>query len=224
MKLNKQEHNQPIGIPVPEVSGVDNSRRKFNKAGIITPVLMSLSSKPVWAVECGVSGTMSGNLSNGCTNPPNGFTGDQFIRAAAWPPPYQKNSTRFDDIFGTDNTCGSLFGNATLLEVLQGEARVVTDGSKLKKRFNCKDGDDKDKDKDKDKEKSKSDGVDELRKSIKSYAARHVVALLNDALFPAYGYPGTGTFYSAIPINSEAKCKDRAKAIDGILDLSDLST
>ena len=41
---------------------VSSGRRKFAKAGLITPVLMSFSSQPALAA-CSRSGIMSGNLS-----------------------------------------------------------------------------------------------------------------------------------------------------------------
>ena len=73
MNLKKDDQDQQ-NVSSHDISDVNETRRKFNKAGIITPVLLSLSSKPVWAVECGVSGTQSGNLSHKCTNPTTGFT------------------------------------------------------------------------------------------------------------------------------------------------------
>lgn len=48
---------------VPESSKVSMERRKFAKAGVIAPVLMTFSSRPAWAA-CTLSGVMSGNLSN----------------------------------------------------------------------------------------------------------------------------------------------------------------
>ena len=47
---------------VAETTKVSASRRKFAKAGLITPVIMSLSSQPALAA-CSRSGIMSGNLS-----------------------------------------------------------------------------------------------------------------------------------------------------------------
>ena len=44
---------------------VDKSKRKFSKAGLAAPVIMTLASKPVFAVQ-GLSGMMSGNTSNHC--------------------------------------------------------------------------------------------------------------------------------------------------------------
>jgi len=44
---------------------VDKSKRKFSKAGLAAPVIMTLASKPVWArdINCTYSGSMSGNMS-----------------------------------------------------------------------------------------------------------------------------------------------------------------
>ena len=45
-------------------SGANQSRRRFTMAGLATPVLMTLASKPAWANNCSLSGHMSANVSN----------------------------------------------------------------------------------------------------------------------------------------------------------------
>lgn len=42
---------------------VDNNRRKFSKAGVAAPIIMTLASRPVFGVPC-LSNMMSGNLSD----------------------------------------------------------------------------------------------------------------------------------------------------------------
>jgi len=45
-------------------TSIDQSRRKFTKAGAATPIIMTLASQPVWGIgPCSISGFMSGNLS-----------------------------------------------------------------------------------------------------------------------------------------------------------------
>ena len=42
----------------------DGSRRRFTRAGLVVPVIMTLSSRPVWARNCTDSAVLSGNLSD----------------------------------------------------------------------------------------------------------------------------------------------------------------
>lgn len=190
---NEQDQNN---APIEVVPAINDSRRKFNKAGIITPVLLSLSSKPVWAVECGVSGTQSGNLSQQCTNPPNGFSATQFSRASAWPLPYIKESTTFDSVFGASPN-GSLFGsNVTLLAVLQGDASVVLNNANLKAAFGC----------------TGNASLGDLREALRKYATQSVVSTLNDAIFPNYDYAGPSSFYSAIS-SSTVSCQNKVNHV-----------
>jgi hypothetical protein len=179
MKLTKDDQDQQTNLPDSKTSGMDDTRRKFNKAGAIAPVLLSLSSKPVWAVDCGVSGTMSGNLSQGCSPPPEGFTVAQFIAAKAWPLPFVKESTTFDSVFGP---CfqGSLFGSGTtMLSVMSGDATIILSADQLKRALSYK------------------GSTEKLKKSLMKYAAQSSACALNKALFPHYSY-STSSFCSAI--------------------------
>jgi hypothetical protein len=194
MTLNSNEQDQN-NAPIEPNSVINDGRRNFNKAGIITPVLLSLSSKPVWAVECGVSGTQSGNLSQQCTNPPNGFSASQFRRALAWPLPYVKESTTFDSVFGV-SPGGSLFGpGATLLSVLSGNASVVINNNNLRTAFGC------------------TGNPGDLKDALSNYAIQSIVSALNDAIFPNYNYAGPSSFYSAIAISPSVSCNNRANRI-----------
>jgi hypothetical protein len=194
---NKQDQNN---APIEVVPAINDSRRKFNKAGIITPVLLSFSSKPVWAVECGVSGTQSGNLSQQCTNPPNGFSATQFSRALAWPLPYIKESTTFDSVFGVSPN-GSLFGsNVTLLSVLNKDVSVVLKRADLKAAFACT--------------VPAQENLGDLRNALRNYAIQSVVSALNDAIFPNYTYAGPSTFFSAIS-GPSVSCQKRLDLIKG---------
>lgn len=102
-----------------EDSGLE-SRRLLLK-GIISsaPVVLSVTSRPVLAARnCSESGQLSGNMSGDPT--PCGGEGcpaDNWARdLSRWHRSYQPNDT-FDQVFGVD-----VFGNATLLEVLQLQA------------------------------------------------------------------------------------------------------
>ncbi len=195
MTLNSNEQDQN-NAPIEPISAINDTRRKFNKAGIITPVLLSLSSKPVWAVECGVSGTQSGNLSQQCTNPPNGFSASQFRNALAWPLPYVKESTTFDSVFGV-SPGGSLFGpGTTLLSVLSGDTNVVLNNANLKIAFPC----------------TGNGNLNNLRDALRNYARQSVVSALNDVIFPNYAYAGPSSFYSAIS-SSTVSCQNKANQV-----------
>jgi hypothetical protein len=178
MKLKKDDQDQQNDLPVVEISGVDDSRRKFNKAGVIAPVLLTLSSKPVWAFECGVSGTMSGNISAQCTLPPNGFTIDQWKNAATWPTGLNKDD-KFDVVFGVSNS-QSLFGvNATLLQVLSGQA--LNSSANVSLAFGSCTG-----------------IVTNLKNALPLYAQQNIASALNALVFKNYKYPGKSVFYSAV--------------------------
>jgi len=64
MSDNNQE-KENIGSVMDNPKGVDQSKRKFSKAGMAAPVIMTLASKPVFAVQ-GLSSMLSGNTSNHC--------------------------------------------------------------------------------------------------------------------------------------------------------------
>lgn len=80
------------------------SRRRILKGAALTPVLLSLSSRPVLGAECTISGFMSGNVSDhGHDNCACGYT------PGAWKTPYvgdgNWNNTPFDP--GTCKNQGS---------------------------------------------------------------------------------------------------------------------
>ena len=137
-KTDNQDHQNDL--PDAVVSDVDDSRRKFNKAGLIAPVMFSLSSKPVWAVDCTPSTLASGNLSQACTPPLHGFTAAELINADVWPLPLTKTAL-FDSVFGKTPTGNySLFGtSATLISVLNGTSRFNTSltNANLRSAFAC---------------------------------------------------------------------------------------
>lgn len=62
----KSENTKLVKVDEGKVlkDSVDTSRRSFAKGGVVTPILMTLASKPVFAVQC-MSEQMSGTHSNG---------------------------------------------------------------------------------------------------------------------------------------------------------------
>jgi len=178
-KIDNQDHQNDL--PDAVVSDVDDSRRKFNKAGLIAPVMLSLSSKPVWAVDCTPSILASGNLSMSCTNPPNGFTIDQWKNADQWPIGLNKLD-KFDDVFGKAGT-ESLFGNtATLQSVLSSSPTISATDNALRTAFGC----------------SAAESLTNIKTNLPAYAQQSIASALNDLYFPNYTYPGRSTFYSAV--------------------------
>jgi hypothetical protein len=59
--MNNEEQNNSNGVTENHTK-VDKSKRKFSKAGLVAPIIMTLASKPVFAVQ-GLSNMLSGNAS-----------------------------------------------------------------------------------------------------------------------------------------------------------------
>ena len=89
-------------------------RRRFIKRAIIAaPFILTVTSRPVWANTCSISGQMSGNLSDqnydcgrGCS--PGYWKNHQDEWASAY-----STGANFDQVFGV-----FVFGTATLYEVI----------------------------------------------------------------------------------------------------------
>ena len=62
---DKNQEQETIESVTDNHTDVDTSKRKFSKAGMVAPVIMTLASKPVFAVQ-GLSNMMSGNASIEC--------------------------------------------------------------------------------------------------------------------------------------------------------------
>ena len=106
-----------------ELSGQKNAaiagRRKFLKgAAAATPILMSVSSRPVWARNCSLSGQLSGNLSDqdgqacegeGCSK---GYWGQRGYQVGGWHPQFDPKRP-FNEVFGRD-----AFPGKTLYDVV----------------------------------------------------------------------------------------------------------
>lgn len=130
--MNKENNSQNS---TEKVSSVDQSRRKLTKtAGIAAPVILSLSSKPVWAINCTLSGVLSGNASHpqreeACPKP--GMSREFWINNLdCWPVPFKPddNFDRWFAGFAITGSTGPLFGpppnGGTLLEVLKKQAQA----------------------------------------------------------------------------------------------------
>ncbi len=118
----------------------NSSRRKLTKAGIISPVIMSLSSKPVFAqATCTQSGMLSGNVSLNydaqCDKP--GLSRQYYIdeinagRAiCATPEGPDLSAVKFLSIFDPNGAYPEIYSTlATLADVITGvEAIIVPQG------------------------------------------------------------------------------------------------
>jgi len=119
----------------------DSIRRRMLKGAVVSvPLIMTVTSRPVLANHCSVSGTLSGNLSTPhdhiCVGLTPGYWGQHPYE---WPSPYyagdcldgghdlvgkhcrsneyQQNGTLFHD--HTFGFIGTLFGDMTMMEVIQ---------------------------------------------------------------------------------------------------------
>lgn len=122
-----------ISNKTPELN-IDETRRRLAKVGIASvPVVLTLTSRPVWGSSCTISGMLSGNLSNpqeetceGCTP---GYWGQH---PNNWPAPYEPGTCaqgtsgqhcKFND-YNSDGTlfhdvfAGDLYGSLTMMQVI----------------------------------------------------------------------------------------------------------
>jgi len=99
MSDNSQEQENTEGV-TDNHAKVDKSRRKFSKAGVVAPILITLANRPAWGnanSQCQISGFNSlaviGNQVSGVTYNPNESCGARFDWATnsnrgTWPSPY----------------------------------------------------------------------------------------------------------------------------------------
>jgi hypothetical protein len=106
----------------PQDDAVDHSRRKLTGAALGASAIFTLTSRPVWANECTISGMMSGNLSSpaaaaceGCT--PGFWKQKQHLDA--WNPTGFKTTDPFNQVFGCTQYCKRDGKPYTLLEVMK---------------------------------------------------------------------------------------------------------
>ncbi|MDP1681257.1 MAG: hypothetical protein Q8L39_05730 [Burkholderiales bacterium] len=115
----------PDPIETIEPTQVDESRRRFTKAGFAgSGIILTVASQPVWGNHCSVSGMMSGNTSvphqvpcGGCT--PGYWKANAIKRGAASWVGYQPGDS-FNAVFGVGDYIRVCDNHPfTLLEVMQ---------------------------------------------------------------------------------------------------------
>lgn len=103
-------------------AAVDTSRRKLAGTALGVAAVFTLSSRPVWANQCTISGMMSGNLSapqgpacQGCT--PGYWKVD--VHLDSWPATGFKTTDKFNTVFGVTQYVKTNGTPYTLLEVMR---------------------------------------------------------------------------------------------------------
>lgn len=114
--------NQATPLDTPQSGPVDTSRRKLAGSALGVAAVFTLSSRPVWANQCTISGMMSGNLSKpkgpaceGCT--PGYWKVD--VHLDSWGPTGFKTSDKFNTVFGVTQYVKPNGNKYTLLEVMR---------------------------------------------------------------------------------------------------------
>ncbi|MFN3717076.1 MAG: hypothetical protein ACK4R8_10175, partial [Thiobacillus sp.] len=114
--------NQETPDQAPVSSAVDASRRKLAGTALGVAAVFTLSSRPVWANQCTISGMMSGNLSAprgpacaGCT--PGYWQQDHHLDS--WRLTGFKPTDKFNTVFGVTQYVKSDGTPYTLLEVMR---------------------------------------------------------------------------------------------------------
>jgi len=113
---NRSEVNQePISKDITGMNSRGKDRRRFIKRAIVAaPFILTVTSRPVWAANCTMSGQLSGNLSDAgepCGG--EGCSADYWeANTDKWHYEFQPNCV-FDSVFGTD-----VFRTDTLVDVI----------------------------------------------------------------------------------------------------------
>lgn len=101
---------------------LDPGRRKLAGSALGVAAVFTLSSRPVWANQCTISGMMSGNLSapqgpacEGCT--PGYWKVDAHLDS--WGPTGFRTTDKFNDVFGVTMYVKPNGTKYTLLEVMR---------------------------------------------------------------------------------------------------------
>ena len=120
--MSDKLHDPSAATDTPPVSeAIDSGRRKLAGSALGVAAIFTLSSRPVWANQCTISGMMSGNLSKprgpaceGCT--PGYWRQCQHLDSWIGYRP----SDHFNTVFGVTNYVDSVGRPYTLLDVLRG--------------------------------------------------------------------------------------------------------
>jgi len=111
--MSNEEQNNSNGVTENHTK-VDKSKRKFSKAGLVAPVIMTLASKPVFAVQ-GLSNMLSGNASV--------CRGDVFYGGKShgyWKKPKDSNDSRAACIMALSHISGKTFDKVTIADAFAG--------------------------------------------------------------------------------------------------------
>ena len=116
-------HNQPdTPTETHATEPVDTRRRKLAGSALGVAAVFTLSSRPVWANQCTISGMQSGNLSKpkgpaceGCT--PGYWKQQQHLDS--WPATGFRTTDKFNTVFGVTQYVKTNNTPYTLLEVMR---------------------------------------------------------------------------------------------------------
>lgn len=140
---DKNKEQESIEGVMENHTEVDKSKRKFSKAGMAAPVIMTLASKPVFAVQ-GLSNMISGNVSDPQMARGNCYSGgfshgrwktgnhqnewegadlEGFITGTGQDITYTGTKVNSSSAFG-GHTYPADYGDLTLIEVLNSESTI----------------------------------------------------------------------------------------------------
>ena len=128
LKRPNTKHPCACETTTTQMKSPDKGRRQFIKTAIVTaPVILTVTSRPVWATNCTWSGQLSGNLSD--AGDPCGGEG---CNASFWQDELNADKWHYDfcqtkpfvEVFGMD-----AFPDGTLWDVINGQAKPAKPGN-----------------------------------------------------------------------------------------------
>lgn len=114
--------NQDVTATRAQEPAVDAGRRKLAGSALGVATVFTLSSRPVWANQCTISGMQSGNLSRPPEPPCEGCTPGYWkveVHLDSWGPTGFQTTDEFNTVFGVTQYVKSDGSNYTLLEVMR---------------------------------------------------------------------------------------------------------
>ena len=119
---NRSEvHQEPISKDIAGMNSRGKDRRRFIKRAIVAaPFILTVTSRPVWAINCTMSGQLSGNLSDAAGEQ----CGGEGCSVAYWASHTDdwhydfRDHLQFKYVFGTD-----VFGTDSLGDVISNPAQ-----------------------------------------------------------------------------------------------------
>ncbi len=112
------ENTQNAAQPATPEAPVDTSRRKLAGSALGVAAVFTLSSRPVWANQCSVSGMQSGNLSRPGATPCGGCTPGYWGRCQHFGSWRYPTTQTFNSVFGVTEYTDCNGTPYTLLDVL----------------------------------------------------------------------------------------------------------